>query len=387
MPLSRGGLSDYAHEQANALVDLGADVTVVCPPGFAVGRRAKYTPKPMLPESSSDHRNVLLRRADGARRILSAASILERYIAKSAPHHVLTHFSEYLAPLWAPRLQRLRQRGFLFHTVLHDPQRTYQVGPAAFHRLSVRTAFALNTTVFVHGNDRGDTPPDIPVLRIPHGVFEVVAPRESRLIVRRQIGVPETARLVTAYGYVRDDKNLDLLIEAIRNFDDTWLLVAGSEIKGKNKPVAYYKALAERLGCADRVVFVTRFIANEEAADLLAASDLLALTYSAKFVSSSGVLALGVGYRVPALISSGSAATRDLVERYKIGIWVEPDSVDAIRDALRAARLNPPVPDWDGYCRDNSWTRNAEIILQRMREVEWTASTGAQNAVVPAGSD
>jgi glycosyltransferase involved in cell wall biosynthesis len=382
MPLSRGGLSDYAHEQANALVDLGVDVTVVCPPGFANGRRAKYTSKAILPESSSDHRNVLLRRADGARRMLSAGSILARYISKSAPHHVLTHFSEYLAPFWAPRLQRLRQRGFVFHTVLHDPQRTYQVGPAAFHRLSVRAAFDLNTTVFVHGNDRGDTPPDIPVVRIPHGVFEVVPPGDSRSAVRRRIGVPETARLVTAYGYIRDDKNLDLLIEAIGGFDDTWLLVAGSEIKGKNRPVAYYKALAERLGCADRVVFVTRFISNEEAADLLAASDLLALTYSAKFVSSSGVLALGVGYRVPSLISSGSAATRELVERYGIGIWVEPDNVDAIRDALRAARVNPPLPDWDGYCRDNSWVRNAEIVLGRMREAERASSTGAHDTIM-----
>lgn len=382
-PQSRGGIARYAHEQANALADLGVDVSVVCCPSFNRGQPTKYNRYPILPDYEADGRIRLVNQLVISHAVLGGIGRLEQHLSASAPHHLLTHFSEYLAPLWAPRLQRLRKRDFLFHTVLHDPWRTYQVGPAAFHRLSVRAAFGLNSTVFLHGNDRGDTPPEIPVYEVPHGAFEVVPSKESRATIRRQIGVPMSARLVTAYGYIRDDKNLDFLIEAISPFEDTWLLVAGSEIKGKNKPVAFYKALAEQFGCADRVVFITRFIDDEEAADLLAASDLLALIYSAKFVSSSGVLALGVGYRVPSLISSGSDNTRDLVERYRIGIWVKPDCVDAIRDALHMAKVKPPKPDWDGYCLDNSWARNAEIVLRRMRELEAAGSIKPGGVLAP----
>jgi glycosyltransferase involved in cell wall biosynthesis len=307
----------------------------------------------ILPELNNTTKLGALRRLERGRWVLSTMACLHRYLKKCSPHHVLTHFGEYLSPIWAPQFQRLRRCGFMFHTVLHDPKRDYRVGPAAFHRLSVRTAFDLNVSVFVHGYDRGDTPCGIAVSQVPYGVHDVTPPTKPRDEVRRLIGIPDKARLITAYGYIRDNKNLDLLIEAIAQSADVFLVVAGSEMQGGNKPASFYGDLS-----------------NEEAANLIAGSDYLALTYSASFVSSSAALGVGVAYRVPALISSGSAATRDLVERYKIGIWVEPDSVDAIRDALRAARLNPPVPDWDGYCRDNSWTRNAEIILQRMRSLE-----------------
>ena len=52
----------------------------------------------------------------------------------------------------------------------------------------------------------------------------------------------------------------------------------------------------------------------------------------------------------------------DLVRRFRLGVWVEPDSVDAIRDGLRDWMTNGIAPDWDGYNRENSWARNAELV-------------------------
>lgn len=37
-PDSYGGIADYAHEQANALLELGVDVTLLCNPKYPTGR-------------------------------------------------------------------------------------------------------------------------------------------------------------------------------------------------------------------------------------------------------------------------------------------------------------------------------------------------------------
>lgn len=51
-PNSYGGLADYAHEQANALVDLGVNVTFLCTPEYRIGRGEKYQSVPGLYENT-----------------------------------------------------------------------------------------------------------------------------------------------------------------------------------------------------------------------------------------------------------------------------------------------------------------------------------------------
>lgn len=365
-----GGISDYSHHQANALADLGVDVALVCTPKFLEQRSARYSAVPILSDIDTRSSSRVLRRLVRANDLVSGTGKFCRFLQSKQPHHVLTHFSEYLAPLWVPSLNRLRRRGFQFHTVLHDPVRDFQVGPAVVHRASVRMAMELNTTIFVHGDDRGDAPRSIPVLHVPHGIFAAAEPTESRDAVRRKLGVPADSLLLIAFGYIRDNKNLDLVLRAVADTAKAFLVVAGTDILGGNRTAPFYQELAKTLGCEDRVVFLNRFIPNDEAANLLVASDVLMLTYSASFVSSSGVLGLGAAYRLPCIISSGSQSTRETVERYGIGVWVGPDSVDAIREGLRRMATARPLADWDGYHRDNSWARNAEIILDRIRSLE-----------------
>ena len=120
-----GGIADYAHDQANALADLGCDIEMLCTVGFAEGRQARYRLRPELAEDLPEHRSSsrLVRRLRLSRSILHNASVMARVIEKERHRHVLMHFSEYLAPLWAPRLRRLQAQGVTFGSVLHDPVR------------------------------------------------------------------------------------------------------------------------------------------------------------------------------------------------------------------------------------------------------------------------
>jgi glycosyltransferase involved in cell wall biosynthesis len=369
----RGGIADYAHDQANAFVKLGLEVHLLCPPEFATNHPgALYKVHPIL----TDYTQPNGRKGGLARRLSMTAAILgnaaaAHKILKSVPAgHLLSHFFEYLAPLWSWRQVDLASRGWTLHTILHDPVRDYQIGPTFWHRLSVRTAFASLDTVFLHTNEQGDTPAGTKVLRVPYGVHDFPAPQRSSQLVRSELGLSNSACVIVSFGFIRDNKNLDLVIEALAGVPEAHLVVLGSEQGGGGKPVAFYKELSETLGVSDRVHWKIGFHDQQVIADYLAAADLAALTYAGSFKSSSAAMGVALNYELACLLSGGSRSSEELVSRYGIGVWVEPDSASAIRDGIKQWINDPPAADWEAYARENSWESNARIISDRLKELE-----------------
>jgi glycosyltransferase involved in cell wall biosynthesis len=367
--LSQGGIADYTHDQASALAARGLDVTVLCSPVYLEGREtAGYEAVPLLKELRADaqRRARALRRTKLGLGIIHNVGALCEYLKRNSDSDVLTHFSEYLAPLWAWRLRRFTGDRSKFHTILHDPVRNYRVGPRWWHEWSVREAFSMMSTAFVHTKDIVDVPAHVRTVSIPYGIHAYPKPRNPRNELRQVLGIGQDKKLVTAFGYIRDNKNLDLLIEAIRDMPDIYLLVAGPEQGGGNRSIAFYKDLALKFGCGDRCLWMTKFLNSEDTADVLSASDLSALAYSRSFVSSSAALSVTTNYRVPCLVSGGSKSTESLIRRYNLGIWVEPDSAEAIKAGLLTWRHQGISPDWEAYTHENSWAINAKLVHQAL---------------------
>lgn len=366
-PSIYGGISTYCHYQALAFHRLGIDARVICPEDQKDLFKGNYrvTPIALKRSQTGAEGSRIFRRWEAAKALSGYQKAVAKTLETDAPHPVLTHYSEYLAPLWVSRFKNLIGKGFTFHTVLHDPWRTYKIGPTFWHNHSVRQAFGLYDTVFVHGLERGDTPKDILALRVPHGTYEMATmtddPQTVRTEVRRRFDIPSNSPLFIQFGFIRDYKNLDLIIEALKGVKEVHLLIAGGE-NPKDRPASAYQALADAHGVADRCHFDIGFIAPETASQYLTASDYICLTYSSDFLSASGVLATAVHYRKPALVSSGASDLRSVVENYSLGLWIKPDNVAAITKGIQDLIVDTPEGAWALYEADYSWGRNAEII-------------------------
>ena len=140
------------------------------------------------------------------------------------------------------------------------------------------------------------------------------------------------------------------------------LLMAGTGGAASSRPPEFYRQLAGELGVRRRCAWDLRRIPEEEVGDLFAACDCVLLTYSARFRSASGVLSTAVAARKPVLASSGEGPLKKAIRGYGLGVWVEPDSVDALVGGFEKLQTDPPRPDWEGYLRDHSWKRNAEVV-------------------------
>jgi glycosyltransferase involved in cell wall biosynthesis len=186
----------------------------------------------------------------------------------------------------------------------------------------------------------------------------------SREEIRKQWGIPSGAEVFLSFGFVRDGKNLDLVIEALKSVSEAWLVVAGSVASSKDRTFSWYRDHASRLGVSDRCLFYEGFIPEEEAGRFFAGADHLLLCYSSDFHSQSGVLNMAVHARKTVVASGAASAMTDTVRKFRLGVVIDTGSSSAIVQGMKSLLETPPAPLWDDYEQESSWEVNAARLLQ-----------------------
>lgn len=376
-PASYGGIADYAHEQANALVALGVDVTFLCTPNYPTSRGEKYRVIPILQDITLNQKfsHKALKTVYYIAIMLTNFNKLADFIVANHFQHVLlASYVEYLAPIWSGSLRKLARKGVIFGAIVHDPVRNFVLGPHWWHRWSISCGYSFLKEAFVHETIELDTVRSMPQLRttvIPHGTYQFSEANQSREEMRSRLDLPldVDAKVMLAFGHIRDNKNLDLVIQAMASFPNLYLVVVGKEQSSGQKPVAFYRELAISLGVAERCRWHIRFIQNAEFGNFFVAADIILLTYSKSFRSASGVSNMAVHYGKPCLASGGEGALRAMVHKYKLGIWIEPDDLVSLVKGIKLWLKSPPQPNWKNYLAENSWLINAQLVMNCFKYV------------------
>jgi glycosyltransferase involved in cell wall biosynthesis len=384
-PGSEGGIAKYGWHQARALGRLGCETLVLCDRGQERNALNGVTALGVLAgeQTARNERSRPSRACYLIRQCLSDQLALFHAIISHRPDAVLlASYVEYLSPAWV-WLQLLAKNfmGVTFVADLHDPVRDFVVGPVWWHKLSVGLAYRPLSAVFVHEQPPHEAgiPSHVRICEVPHGLYPTSVPTRTAKDVRHQWSVPEVAVVFLSFGFIRDSKNIDLLIRALTFNPDAYLVVMGRvQSVSSNRPVVFYQQLAKELKVDDRVQFVTGFVPDSKLADYFNAADAYAMTYSKSFRSQSGVLNTAAAFAKPVLASSGSGPLRECVERFGLGIFVAPDApaelargMSAICRQVAEARSNagssPYLSGWEAYRRYASWENNATVVLDAIK--------------------
>ena len=367
-PSPFGGLTEHIHYQASELAQRGFAVTVLCRADFA---------KPEAATAYRQERRLLTRPGSGlATRLVRAALgivnwyILAWRIVRLRPDFVLLEAnSEFHAVLWFLPHWLLHLAGTLYVTNFHDPVRGPERGLGRWtHAVSIRLAYASLSGGLIHGPPppRAFLPPRLVVREAPFGPFTDLLGKSPGFDLRERFGIAPEAFVVLAFGHVADRKNLDLAIAALAEVPEAHLVVAGRVASLGDRGIDFYAECARRAGVADRVHFVSGFIAEADIPAYFATADAIALTYTRGFVSQSGVLQIAALWGKPLLASGGEGPLRDTVEAFGLGIAVEPDSVPAIGEGLRRLIASPQdrAPAFARYRATTSWAVNIDRLLE-----------------------
>ncbi len=325
----RGGLSAFNERLAYEFKNRGDEVEIytftVQYPNFLFPGKTQYSDEP-APAGLSITRRV------NSVNPLNWLSVGNE-IARKRPDLLIT---KYWLPFMAPCLgtieRRVRRNGHtrvvsvLDNIIPHE----HRPGDRIFSRYFVRSthSFVAMSRSVLDDLSLFDT--QKPRTFCPHPLYDHYGDLISKEEALNLLGLDPAFHYVLFFGFIRDYKGLDLLLDAMadgRFGEKNVKLIVAGEFYGDPKP---YMEQIERLQLDDRVVLRTDFIPDSQVNRYFRAADIVAQPY--KSATQSGVTQIAFHFEKPMLVTRVGGLA-EIVPDGKVGYVVEPDARQ-IADAL-----------------------------------------------------
>jgi glycosyltransferase involved in cell wall biosynthesis len=163
-------------------------------------------------------------------------------------------------------------------------------------------------------------------------------------IARAQLGIPDHAKLILAYGALSERKGIFSLMRAMTRDDcpkNAHLLLAGNQDNGVKRFLD--GPIASRLLAEGRLHLRPGYVPEEDVPALLSASDVMWVGYI-DFYTMSNILVLAARHDLQ-IIASDQGVIGYLASQHNIGLMVNPRSEDSVIEALRNA--TDPLPSME----------------------------------------
>lgn len=356
----RGGIAHYTTVLYQEMLKAGHEVLLI-------SFRRQY-PHWLFPGRSDRDPSVRAVKADHARYLLDPLNPLSwlRAFLEINSYQAQTVVLQWWHTFWAPAwlvlggLVRLCGRAstvIICHNVLPHEQHPWD-------RFLVRFVLKMAHRVIVQSTSEREAllglVPQANARVVPHPLYDMFARGEmSREAARQRLGIAPEASVLLFFGFVRDYKGLDVLIEALpavrKVFPDVLLVIAGEFWQDRRN----YEQRIEALGLKDHILIVDRYIPNEEVEIYFKAADLVTLPYTT--ATQSGVLQLALGFGIP-VVSTRVGGLSEAVEEGKGVILVDPRNSVALADAIISFLHSPPPASLLSTSQENSRRRWASLV-------------------------
>ncbi|MFY9154396.1 MAG: glycosyltransferase [Prolixibacteraceae bacterium] len=197
----------------------------------------------------------------------------------------------------------------------------------------------------------------------PHPLFDNYGEKLSFDSAKQILNLDVNTRYLLFFGFIRDYKGLDLLINAfadhrLRQFP-VKLLVAGEYY---SSPEPYLKLIREN-NLEDYIELRTDFIPDNQVNLYFSAADLVVQPY--KSATQSGVTQIGYHFNVPMLVTNVGGLAEIIPDR-KVGYVVEPEShqiADALVDFYQNERMKEFESNMAEEKKKYSWSNMVQAFL------------------------
>jgi glycosyltransferase involved in cell wall biosynthesis len=183
--------------------------------------------------------------------------------------------------------------------------------------------------------------------------------------LREQLGLGQEQQLVLYQGGTGPTRQLEPVIEALAFAPEVSLAIRGPASEGV---IRHYRAVAERVGAADRL-FLLPPVPSSDVVAAAAASGAIAGVYTVAGICLNWQYALPnkvfeyMAAGLPVLVAD-YPEVRSIVERYQVGLCFDPLDPRSIGAQLRRLALDPRL---GGDCRRNLKAAMADMQADR----EW----------------
>jgi glycosyltransferase involved in cell wall biosynthesis len=325
----RGGLAAYNERLAREYVKQGNDVEIVTftlqYPAFLFPGKTQFST-----EASPDDLKIV--------RKINALNPISwirtgRYIRKKSPDMIIfCYWMAFMAPCFATiaryaKLKQTKRIGLIHNMIPHEPTILDKLFPKYFVKsMDGFVAMAESVVADIKLFDADEKPKAVS----PHPIYDhygdIIAKQEAAI----KLGLNDQNPYILFFGFIRQYKGLDLLLEALSDERlrslPVKLIVAGEFYENPQ----YYLELIVRLKLENKVVLRTGFIPDNEVRNYFSVSDLVAQPY--RTATQSGVSQIAYHFEKPMLVTDVGGLA-EIVPHGKVGYVVNVNPTD-IADAL-----------------------------------------------------
>ncbi len=207
-----------------------------------------------------------------------------------------------------------------------------------------------------------------PALKLVHPLYDNFGDKLDKSEARKHLGLNVDDRIILFFGFIREYKGLDILLEAMAllknqktssKFQIPKLLIAGEYYRDRK----LYDDIIEKNQLQQYIILRTNFIADSEVKYYLSATDFVIQPY--RSATQSGVTPLAYHFEKPMLVTNVGGLP-DLVPDGKVGVIAEPNAESIARNIQKLYELGEEyfLPHLHEEKKKYSWSVLADAIKQ-----------------------
>ena len=217
-------------------------------------------------------------------------------------------------------------------------------------------------------NDLLEFVPDADYRLVQHPLYDHFGSKIDKSAARRQLGIPGDKNVLLFFGFIRDYKGLDILLETMETLPDNYLLLVAGEVYGNFDE---YAKIISKLKLENKVKLFIRYIPDSEVPLFFSASDVCMLPY--KSATQSGIVGINYHFDLPS-IATGVGGLREMITPYGTGLVADEPKQHLLSAAI-ADYFNMEMKESLGqniqrYKNIANWETLAREILNLYKDIK-----------------
>lgn len=193
----------------------------------------------------------------------------------------------------------------------------------------------------------------------PHPLYDHFGQKADSAEAKKKLDIPEGKKVILFFGFIRDYKGLDLLIEAMSKLSEDYLLVICGEVYGSFQK---YSEQIDMLGVKNKIIQHVRYISDDEVPLFFSSADVCVLPY--KSATQSGITSIAYHFDLP-LIATDTGGLKESIIHNKTGIIVDSPDANLIAKAIET------------YFSQNLKSKFQEEIKLLKNKLSWNSLSNA----------
>lgn len=202
----------------------------------------------------------------------------------------------------------------------------------------------------------------------PHPIYDHYGIKEDLTTSRNNLNIPVNKKVILFFGFIREYKGLDILIETMNYLSDDYLLIIAGEVYGSFDK---YQNIIDKYSLQNKIQLHTKYISDNEVPLYFSAADVLVLPY--KSATQSGIIGISHHFDLP-VISSDAGGLREMVKDGQTGFVVNNPELGKFAEVIKKYFAENKKEEFSRNIREEkskySWKSFADGIIELYKKLK-----------------